>query len=1037
MMWANANVIPEQMVLMLTFIEWREQYRPATGCLNRMTDQIKNQDTRVLSQTDSLAVSDDSLRRLTDNMYDVITQIGPDGTILYTSPSHKWVLGMDAETVIGTMIFERLHPDDMTEARAIFSRATAGGKSPGPFVLRYQHADGHYLWMECSSNIILDEQGKFNGAVLSSRDVTQRKEVEVALQKSELRYRLLADNVSDVIWTMDMDLNLTYVSPAVHKLRGYTPEEVLSQSIKDILTPNSAERATQLFTDILSLIGTMAPQELRNEYRTIELETLRQDGSTVWVEVRLTLLLDEQDEPRGIVGVTRDITERRKTADELRLLNSELERRVKKQTADLIAEIDECKRIETALRDSETRYRAIMQQSLEAIYIHDVETLRLIEVNPAFLALLGYEAEEITDLTLYDIVASDKVSIDSLQQKILNSDGITLGERLWRRKDGTTVVVEVTANKIQQDERNMIFVVGRDITERKRAETALRESEERFVVAVRGANDGLWDWNLKTDEIYFSPRWSSMLGFDENEIGNTLDEWFGRVHPQDLPQLQRAIGRHIDGDIPHFECEYRIQHSNKKYLWVLSRGLAVRDSEGKAYRMAGSQTDITDRKQVEERLSYDALHDALTGLPNRVLFMDRLGQRLEYAKRHPKNLFAVLFVDLDRFKVINDSLGHHVGDKFLVSVARQLQSCLRPDDTISRLGGDEFAVLLNEVNEVGNTVRVAERIQTQLKSAAMLKTVNRSTTASIGIAMYNSNYTEAQEMLRDADSAMYRAKVQGGNRYQIFDITMYENALSLLQLETDLKLAVEKQEWQVYYQPIVKLESGEISGVEALVRWMHPTRGMVMPLDFIAIAEETGLILQIGEYVLRQACAQARIWRDNGYPKLWVSVNISGRQFQDKTLVKMIEQVLEETGLPSDGLRLEITESVAMKDLAHSVNVLKDLNKLGVNISLDDFGKGYSSLSYLKQFPLKVLKIDRSFIQNDETNKNSEAITSAIIFMGQTLNMEVVAEGVETEEQLNFLKSQFCDEVQGFLFGRPMPGDELTKVLNSKKTFME
>jgi diguanylate cyclase (GGDEF)-like protein/PAS domain S-box-containing protein len=1002
-----------------------------------MANQTKKQNAKALSQTDSLKVSEENLRRLTDNMYDVITQIGPDGTILYTSPSYKWVLGMDAETIVGTLIFERVHPDDMVEALAIFSHAAVEGKRPDPFVLRYQHASGNYLWMECSSTILKDEQGKFTGAILSSRDITQRKEVENALQKSELRYRLLADNASDVIWTMDLNLNITYVSPAVHKLRGYTPEEVLSQKINDFLTPESAERARQSIKEVISLAATMPPQELRREQRTLELEMRRRDRSTVWAEVRLALLLDEQDKPKGIVGVTRDITERRKAADELRLLNSELEKRVEDRTADLIAEIAERKRIETALRDSETRYRAILQQSLEAIYVYDVETLQLIEANPAFAALLGYEVEEITSLLLYDIVATDKTDIANLQQKILNGDGITLGERLWRRKDSTTVEVEVTANKIQQGERNMIFVVGREITERKRAEMALRESEERYAIAVRGANDALWDWNLKTDEVYFSPRWNSMLGFDEGKIGNTLEEWFGRVHPEDLSHLQTAIGRHIDGNTPHFECEYRIRHSNKEYRWVLSRGLAVRDSEGRAYRMAGSQTDITDRKRAEERLSYDALHDALTGLPNRVLFMDRLGQRLEYAKRHPRDLFAVLFVDLDRFKVINDSLGHLVGDKFLVSVAHQLRSCLRPEDTISRLGGDEFAILLNEVHEISNTVRVAERIQTQLKSTAMLETVNRSSTASIGIAMYNGYYVEAQEMLRDADTAMYRAKLQGGNRYQIFDTTMYENALSLLQLETDLKLAVEKQEWQVYYQPIIKLESGQISGVEALLRWIHPTRGMVLPLDFIPIAEETGLILPIGEYVLRQACAQAKVWRDNDYPRLWVAVNISGRQFQDKTLVEMVEQVLSETGLPGDGLRLEITESVAMKDLAYSISVLKDLNRLGVNISLDDFGKGYSSLSYLKQFPLRVLKIDRSFIQDHDTNRNSEAITSAIIFMGQTLNMEVVAEGVETEKQLNFLKSQFCDEVQGFLFSRPVPAEELTKLLNSRKNFMK
>ena len=1001
-----------------------------------MISQAKNQNTRVSSQTDSLKISEESLRRLIDNMNDVITQIGPDGTILYASPSLRRVLGMDAEIVIGTLIFERLHPDDMAKALTIFSQAVAERKSPDPFVLRYRHADGHYLWMECFSDVLIDKQGKFNGAVLSSRDVTQRKEMEVALQKSELRYRLLADNASDVIWTMDMDLNFTYVSPAVHKLRGYTAEEALSQNIKDILTPRSAEQAMQLFTDIIPLVKTMSPQELRNEHHTLELEVRHQNGSTIWVEVRLAFLFDEQDKPKGIIGVTRNIAERRKAADKLRLLNTELEKRVREQTMDLRAEIAERRRVEKALRDSEARYRAVLQQSLEAIYICDAISLRILETNPAFLTLLGYSAEEITNLTLYDIVAADKASIDYFLQKLLNGGGVTLGERSWLRKDGTTIAVEVTANRIQQGKQNMIFVVGRDITERKHAEMALRESEERYAIAVRGANDGLWDWNLKTGKVYFSPRWSSMLGFDDGEIGNTLEEWFGRVHPRDLPQLQTAISCHINGNTPHFECEYRIRHSNKEYLWMLSRGLAVRDEEGKAYRIAGSQTDITDRKRAEERLSYDALHDALTGLPNRVLFMDRLSQRLEYAKRHPENLFAVLFVDLDRFKIINDSLGHIVGDKFLVSVACQLQACLRPEDTISRLGGDEFAILLNEINEVSNTIRAAERIQTRLVSTAMLKSVKRSSTASIGIAMYNNNYVEAQEMLRDADSAMYHAKLQGGNRYQVFDKTMYENALSLLQLETDLKHAVEKQEWQIYYQPIVSLESGEISGVEALLRWMHPKRGMVLPADFIPVAEETGLILQTGEYVLHQACVQAKTWRNNGHSKLWVSVNISGRQFQDKTLVRMVEQTLRETGLSSDGLRLEITETVAMRDLAHSVSVLNELTKLGVNISLDDFGKGYSSLSYLKQFPLKVLKIDRSFIQENDINKSGEAITSAIIFMGQTLNMEVVAEGVETEEQLNFLKSQFCDEVQGFLFGRPMPSEELTKLLNTGKSFM-
>jgi diguanylate cyclase (GGDEF)-like protein len=459
--------------------------------------------------------------------------------------------------------------------------------------------------------------------------------------------------------------------------------------------------------------------------------------------------------------------------------------------------------------------------------------------------------------------------------------------------------------------------------------------------------------------------------------------------------------------------------------------LAVRDSEGKAYRIAGSQTDLTARKLIEERLAYSALHDGLTGLPNRELFMDRLKQRMELTKRHPDSLFAVLFMDIDRFKVVNDSLGHAYGDQLLISTARRLQLCLRPEDTVSRLSGDEFAILLNEVKNVSDSIRVAERFQAKLRETTVLATVKRSTTVSIGITIFNDKYTQPQDMLRDADTAMYRAKAMGGGAYQIFDTDMHTQALSLLELEADMKRAVKNQEWRVDYQPIISLASGKVSGVEALVRWMHPERGLIPPLDFIPQAEAIGLIIQIDEFVLRTACLQTKVWRDAGLSKLWVSVNLSARHFHDKNLVQKISQILAETGLPNEGLRLEITESIAVKDIAYGIRLLNDLKKMGVHVLLDDFGNGYSSLSYLKQFPVKVLKIDRSFIQDIMVNKNSEAITTAIIALARSLNLEVVAEGVEKEEQRIFLKSKFCDEVQGYLFSKPLPENEMTSFLSS------
>lgn len=556
----------------------------------------------------------------------------------------------------------------------------------------------------------------------------------------------------------------------------------------------------------------------------------------------------------------------------------------------------------------------------------------------------------------------------------------------------------------------------------------LRESEERYALAVRAANDGIWDWNLRTNKIYYSPRWKEILGYAEDEIGDDPNEWFNFVHPDDKTKIQSALSMHLSGMSPLLECEYRIRHANGAYLWVLSRGLAVRDTEGIGYRMAGSQSDITSRKLAEQRLAHDALHDSLTGLPNRVLFLDRLQNRLERTKRNPNELFAIMFIDLDRFKVVNDSLGHPVGDQLLITVSQRLKHCLRPEDTISRLSGDEFAVLLNDVSDVNDARRVADRIKGQLVTTAVLGQVERFPTASIGIVVFNTTYQSAGDLLRDADLAMYRAKAQGGNQHQIFDETMHTSAIELIKLEGELKRAVERNEWLVHYQPIISLENGKPVGAEALVRWLHPHKGLLFPQNFIHVAEDTGLILPIGEFVLRTVCLQAKAWRENGLPDFWVSVNISGRQFQDKNLVENIARILKETGLSSSGLRLEITESVAIRDMNYTIRIMNDLIGLGLDTSLDDFGTGYSALSYLPQFPLKVLKIDQSFIKDIQLNKKNESLITAIISMARSLGLEVVAEGVERDDQLAFLRKNLCDNVQGFLLSQPISGGEFTKL---------
>ncbi|HEX8835234.1 MAG TPA: CHASE2 domain-containing protein, partial [Abditibacteriaceae bacterium] len=425
----------------------------------------------------------------------------------------------------------------------------------------------------------------------------------------------------------------------------------------------------------------------------------------------------------------------------------------------------------------------------------------------------------------------------------------------------------------------------------------LKMAEERYALAVRGANDGLWDWNLKTDEIYFSPRWKAMLGHNDSEIAASPEEWFSRIHTDDVEAVRAAIKSHIEDGSSHFEHEYRIAHKDGHSIWVLSRGLRVCDAEGKPSRMAGSQSDITDQVEAKEQLRHNAFFDALTNLPNRALFMDRLGRALARAKRRDDYLFAVLFLDLDRFKVVNDSLGHAAGDTLLIQVARRLELCLRPGDTAARLGGDEFTVLLDDISDVAGATRVVERIQHELATPFEMEGNEVFPTASIGIALSAPTYEYPEDLLRDADTAMYRAKALGRSRHAVFDEAMHAQALGMLRLETDLRRALERQNFQVFYQPIVSFETGEVAGFEALARWNHPERGMVSPGEFIALAEETGLIIPIDHYVLREACTQTQLWQKlfPGRP-LTISVNLSSKQFGQADLVEQITQTIREVG---------------------------------------------------------------------------------------------------------------------------------------------
>ena len=665
-----------------------------------------------------------------------------------------------------------------------------------------------------------------------------------------------------------------------------------------------------------------------------------------------------------------------------------------------------------------------------------------VEVAENARQLLERAKQNDLDLVLLDIEMPEMSGLDALKTLRTEHSPTDLPIIMVTAKNQSEDVVkalELGANDYLTKPIDLPVALARIGTQLavKRAQEALKESEERYALAARGANDGLWDWNLLTNLVYFSSRWKMMLGYHESEIRNTPEEWFDRIHDADRERVNEEIAAHQKGLTPHFESEHRMLHKDGGFRWMLSRGLAVRDASGKTTRMAGSQTDITEKK----------VSDPLTGLPNRLLFIDRLGRLIKHSKRRKDLLFAVLFLDLDGFKMINDSMGHLCGDQLLLAVASRLEKCLRSTDTVARfgeaitvarLGGDEFTVLLDDLKDHDDAKRAAERLMDALAPAFIVAGKEVFTSASIGIALSNSAYEIPEDMLRDADTAMYRAKSLGKARYEVFDADMRASVMARLQLETDLRGAVERNELRNFYQPIVSLDSGSIVGFEALLRWQHPTRGLIMPEEFIFVAEETGLIREMGWWNLQEACRQIHSWKLDSKvnAELTVSVNLSAKQLLQPNLVADIKNLLHEMNVSPRSLKLEIAESAVIADPTAAVEILEQIRALGIRLSIDDFGTGYSSLNYVHRFPLDGLKIDRSFISGINRAGEGMEIARTIMPMASNLRLEVVAEGVETIEQIALLKQWQCKFAQGYYFSSPLASEQATALLTGEPTWL-
>jgi diguanylate cyclase (GGDEF)-like protein/PAS domain S-box-containing protein len=725
------------------------------------------------------------------------------------------------------------------------------------------------------------------------------------------------------------------------------------------------------------------------------------DGSWRWMESIGTYPVDDPA-VGGVVITSRDVTERKEAEDKL--------------------------------REAEERYRTLVEHIPAVTYIDRIDGVNsAVYISPQVEEMLGYTPENWREDSefLWKILHPDDEERILAEARRTNETGDPFGEE-YRviSKSGHVVWVRDEAGLVKDREGTPIFWLGvvHDISERRRVEAALKESEQRF---RRSFDDAAVGMALVTPDGRFlrvNRSLCEILGYPEREL---LAKTFQEItHPDDLDADLDQVRRMLIGEIRTYQMEKRYFHEEGHVVWALLSASMVHDEEGEPLYFVSQIQDISERKVLEERMEHRAFHDTLTGLPNRHLVMDRLAHALERTRRRGDRQVVVLFMDLDGFKVVNDSLGHDAGDHLLVLLAERLRRCLRPEDTLARFGGDEFVVLLEDVEDPGEAVRVAERIANELKKPIEMDGMSLIASVSIGIARGNARTKSPLDLLRDADTAMYRAKSEHAD-YRVFDPAMYERAVRRLELENDLRRGVDNREFIVHYQPIVDLETGETWGMEALLRWEHPEQGLLEASEFMAVFEESGLAIPAGKRVLEEACWQALLWPAQGplTPPLVVSVNLSAVQLERSDLARIGAEVLGKTGLDPRRLSLDVTETAYIRILEERITTLDRLKDLGVGVSIDDFGVGYSSLSYLKRLSADILKIDRSFVRGVGEVEEDTAIVRMVIDLAHTLGMKVVAEGIEEWSQATLLAEMGCDMGQGYYYSRPLSPEAVPEFL--------
>ncbi|EHM00471.1 PAS domain S-box protein [Acetobacteraceae bacterium AT-5844] len=910
-----------------------------------------------------------------------IAQTDLRGYLLLVNDRFCEIVGREREALLGMRMQDITHPDDRMGNISLFRRLAETGQ---PFSLekRYVRPDGLVVWVSNYVSATRDPLGDPQFMVAIVQDITERKQAEAALSESEIHYQHATELSPHIPWIADPDGQIVEVSPQANSVLGVPFEELAGQGWLRLVHPDDLQTAEVTWAEALR----------SGERLDMEFRARQADGGYRWVRSRAAPRRNAQGCIVRWYGTMEDVHDR--------------------------------KQAEASLAESEAAFRLLFHSNPVPMWVYDQATLNLLETNDAAEQAYGWSRTALLSMTVLDLAPADQH--ERLRQAIAEP---RCGRRIsgpWKitRARGDVRLVEASSYSIDFSGRPAVLVAAWDITERLRMEEALRESEENHRYTIELSPQIPWVADASGETIAISPRWSQIMGMPPDKPFG--DGWLAALHPDDLPGMKAAWSHAVSSGEPQ-DVEARFRVADGSYRWFRSRAAARRDKTGRVIRWYGTDEDVHERKLAEQQVAHMAYHDPLTDLANRRLFYQQLEQAL--AELRPGEYLAVHCIDLDYFKTVNDSLGHIAGDALLRQAADRLRGCIPGGSLVARIGGDEFAIIQAGIKVPDDAAALARRITKLLDKDFQIDGQRAVAGASVGIALITEGGTAPEEVARKADIALYRAKADGRGTFRFFERSMDEEVRRKQELRIGLRSALEHGELELHFQPLVGIEAGEVTCFEALLRWRHPEHGMISPAEFVPIAEETGMIVPMGEWVLRTACHEAARWPQ----PIRVAVNLSPIQFRNPGLLRAMTSALAESGLEAGRLELEITESVLLNDDQPNHEVLHELSRLGTRIVLDDFGTGFSSLSYVLRFPIDKIKIDRSFVTGLPDRRESEAVISAVVSMSRSLGISVTAEGVETAGQLEALRRLGCNDAQGYLFSRPVRAAEVAALVDKRR----